>query len=287
MATLAHEVTRWLANEWEKRYKSAVFTGIVGDLAHRDRGGYHISIEDNPAGNYSIVRPDDKAPPGAWPRNFAAAIDMNLALADMQLCHGRLRTAFQDQSDPRRRYLNGWNGWNGTNGAGRYDMVTNTVSSSTDDHKWHIHLEIRRRYVTSRPAAEAILSILRGQSKADWIASQQPQEEDVEQTDRLINQTAYPNRTVGNVLADLQNERDWWYADPAAVNSPGPNSCAVRMVNSLDALKVDVALLRQAVVNLQNAVEVNPAASFSIPDDQLERVIRRVVGSLDGTSPAA
>ena len=170
MATLAHDVTRWLADEWEKLYPSATFSGIVGDPEHEARGGYHISIEDqvNPD-NYSVVRVDDKAPPGTWPRNLAAAIDMNLAMPDMRTCHLRLRAAWSDQTDPRRKYINAWNGWDGTNGAGRYDMVLNKVGSATDDHKWHIHLEIRRRYVTDRAAAGAILSILRGESKAQWM----------------------------------------------------------------------------------------------------------------------
>jgi hypothetical protein len=175
LTTLAHDVTKWLAAEWDKLYGSAVFSGIVGNPDHMLRGGYHVSIEDQPSpDNYSVVRPDDKAPPGTWPRNIAAAIDMNLALTDMKVCHGRLRAVWQDRgADPRARYINAWNGWDGQDSAGRYDMVTGTVSSASDDHKWHIHLEIRRRWVTSRTAAEAILSILRGQSKADWIASQQ------------------------------------------------------------------------------------------------------------------
>lgn len=170
MATRATTTLLDLAAAWQELYPSAVFSGIVGDLSHALRGGYHISIMDNPAGNYSIVRGDDAGPPGGWRRDSAAAIDMNLDLADMIVCHGRLRRVFYNRAvDTRAKYLNGWNGWDGVGNAGRYDMVTGAVSAATDDHKWHCHLELRRRYVDDPDAYRAVLSILSGQSHADYL----------------------------------------------------------------------------------------------------------------------
>lgn len=170
MTTLAPPQLVYLANAWEDIYPSAVISGIVGDLAHRLRGGYHISIEDQPSDNYSVKRVDDKAPPGDWPRNMASAVDMTLNLTDMKKAHGRLRAAFQNRNnDPRMKYINAWNGWDGNDSAGRYDVVTGSISTATDDHKWHIHLEIRRRYVGSRKAMDAILSILRGETVAQYL----------------------------------------------------------------------------------------------------------------------
>jgi hypothetical protein len=171
MTTRATATLQGVADEWERLFDSAAFSGIVGDTSHALRGGYHISIMDqvDPA-NYSVVRRDDAAPPGDWPRDCAAAIDMNLGLADMKVCHGRLVAVFRNRAtDPRAKYINSHNGWDGNDSAGRYDWVTGNVYTATDDHKWHIHMDWRRRYVNDPQAAKATLSILRGQSVADYL----------------------------------------------------------------------------------------------------------------------
>lgn len=170
MTTRATATLQGLADQWEHLFGSAVFSGIVGDTAHAARGGYHISIQDqSDPQNYSIVRPDDKAPPGDWPRDCAAAIDMNLTLADMKLCHARLVAVWKTRTlDPRAKYINGHNGWNGTGNAGRYDWVTGNIGAASDDHKWHVHLEVRRRYVNDPVAASAIVSILAGDTATEW-----------------------------------------------------------------------------------------------------------------------
>src|SRR5690349_2007947 len=161
MATLSTTNINWLANEWEKLYGSAILSGIVGDLAHKKRGGYHISRQDQPSDNYSVIRTDDKL----GPSDRAAAIDMTMSTADIIKCHKRLRACFQNRSkDPRTKYINAWNGWDGQGDAGRYDVVKGTVTTASSDHKWHIHLEIRRRYVNDRKAMEAILSMLKGEA---------------------------------------------------------------------------------------------------------------------------
>lgn len=171
MATNAHDETRYIADQWETFYASAVLSGIVGDAAHQKNGGYHISIEDQSSSNYSVTRPDDKAPPGTWPRNLAAAIDMSMSSTDMKTCSDRLWAVWNDRAnDPRAAYVNGFNGWFNDGGpAKRYDYYSGEVSDTTSDHKWHVHLEIRRKYVTDRTASNAIISILRGDSKEDYL----------------------------------------------------------------------------------------------------------------------
>lgn len=161
MATLSTSALNYLAKEWEKLYPSAVLSGIVGDKAHAARGGYHISRQDQPSNNYSVIRPDDKL----GPSDRAAAIDMTMSTADMIKCHTRLRTLWQNRAkDPRFKYINAWNGWDGKGDAGRYDVIAGTVSYATPDHKWHIHLEIRRKYANDMTAMNAILSLLRGET---------------------------------------------------------------------------------------------------------------------------
>src|SRR3954470_6518147 len=110
MATLSTTSLNWLADQWENVYSTAVLSGIVGDLAHKARGGYHISRQDQPTDNYSVIRTDDK--PGNGPSDRAAAIDMTMSTADIIKCHTRLR-AFWKATDPRMKYINAWNGWDG------------------------------------------------------------------------------------------------------------------------------------------------------------------------------
>lgn len=169
MSTVATPEVRQLAKDWEAKcgLSSAVISGIVGDLAHKARGGYHISRTDQPSTNYSVTRPDDKA----GPSDAAAAIDMTMSTADMKTCTIRLEKAYSNATDPRRKYLNAFNGWTGTGDAKRYDVVARKIVWATADHKWHVHMEIRRRYVNSMVAMKAILSILKGESVAAYLSS--------------------------------------------------------------------------------------------------------------------
>jgi hypothetical protein len=158
---------RWLSARWEaeidsatRRDDAATQSGIVGDTRHRLEGGYHISRMDQSATNYSCVRPDDKG----GPSDTASAIDMTFSLtADLVACHKRLRAVWERRTThPLARYINAFNGWDGVGGAGRYDMVSGTVTGATADHKSHIHLELRRRYSDDWAAAVALRPLLSG-----------------------------------------------------------------------------------------------------------------------------
>lgn len=171
MTTLAPVNLQQAAAEFEALYASAVFSGIVGDLAHRLSGGYHISLEDQPSSNYSCVRLDDAAPPGNWPRNLAAAIDMSMNTTDMVTASKRVVAVWQNPGDTRRRYFNCINGWLGSGDAVRWDFVTGGKGYASPDHKWHIHAEFRRRFVNDPLAKKALVSMFRGESHDQWLAS--------------------------------------------------------------------------------------------------------------------
>jgi peptidoglycan hydrolase-like protein with peptidoglycan-binding domain len=49
-----------------------------------------------------------------------------------------------------------------------WDYSKNRASSSDSSHLWHIHISIHRKYINSTIAMRAILSILKGQTEAEW-----------------------------------------------------------------------------------------------------------------------
>lgn len=171
MSTVATALMKGLASDWESKcgLTSAVISGIVGDLAHRLRGGFHISRQDQPTTNFSVVRPDDR--PGNGPDDAAAAIDMTMSTADMKTCTARLVKMWTNKADPRRKYINAFNGWLGSGDAQRWDVYANTKSYASPDHKWHVHLELRRKYVASATAAKAVLSVLKGEPVDQYLVS--------------------------------------------------------------------------------------------------------------------
>lgn len=171
MSTVATSQLRQLASDWEDKcgLSSAVLSGTVGDPAHKARGGYHISREDQPATNYSVTRPDDSA--GNGPDDACAAIDMTMSTADMKTCTARLMKAYTNTADPRRKYINAFNGWDGSGDAQRWDVYARKIETATADHKWHVHLEIRRKYAASATAMKAILSLLKGESVSAYLTS--------------------------------------------------------------------------------------------------------------------
>jgi len=155
VSSIAYQPMRDFATEWDNGYPSAVFSGIVA-LS----GGYHASIEDSVWGSYSVVRVDDKAPPGTWPRNLSAAIDMSKNTSDMVKEFWRVWRVFSNPADPRRAFFNAYDGWDGSGDAVRLDFVTGGQSWANSTHKWHGHLEWRRRHVTNPISYVAARSML-------------------------------------------------------------------------------------------------------------------------------
>ena len=167
--TIAHPEMKEFAEGFEKIFKSAVFSGCVGDARHARRGGYHIGRLYQPDDNYSVVRPEDRS--GQGPADGSSAVDMTMSGSDMKLATARLAAAFRDTKDPRRKYINAFNGWEGGPDAVRYDIYAGRTKRASPDHKSHMHLEQRRRYIRDRTANEAIWSLLRGESVAQWLKS--------------------------------------------------------------------------------------------------------------------
>jgi len=171
MATIATSQLRALGTAWRDQcgLTKATISGYVGDLAHARKGGYHISRQDQPTTNYSVIRPDDK--PGNGRDDAAAAIDMTLNPKDMVTITKRLIAAYDNTEDPRRKYINAFNGTTDNKTALRWDVYGRKTIPATLDHLWHVHLEVRRKYVESDTAMKAILSVLKGESVNTYLIS--------------------------------------------------------------------------------------------------------------------
>jgi hypothetical protein len=198
MVTAAPPPLRELAVYWDTQltadYPSAVFSGIIPDADHLANGGYHVSIEDlvrhGNAGDYSNTRPLDRSPPVTNPdgRRYSAAMDMSMSSPDMRRHYQRVRAVYDDRTDPRRAYIGYVNTWDGQSAsATRFDFQGNRILVASADHKWHVHTDFPRAYVDIhldeaqvRKAMRAYLSVIKGESKAQWIADEEGEGEEEE-----------------------------------------------------------------------------------------------------------
>lgn len=165
MTTVASPAMQKFAADWEaaidsasKRGDAATISGIVGDTDHRRDGGYHISREDQPATNYSVVLPEDKGGSSAW----ASAVDMSMRPEQMALVTGRLLASAKDVTDSRLNYCREFYGTlNGRDVVG-WDTYYGTPATSDDSHLWHVHISFLRKFANDPAAMAAVLSVITG-----------------------------------------------------------------------------------------------------------------------------
>ncbi len=166
----------WL---WEQLLALEPTTRLGGIYANKR--GYHntgAANEQHWPGDYSIRDPQDRR--GSHWRDRASAIDWTFPDAQrgdftrIARYQSRLIRAGQ-ASDPR---LNGWREAHGQadhdNEVEGWDFRQHRAVSSDSSHLWHIHLSESREMVDSRRNKEALLSVLIGESLADWLTRQEP-----------------------------------------------------------------------------------------------------------------
>lgn len=179
--------TRAVVAGVEKKRPSAVMAGIVPDQRHLSSGGYHVCLvhlrEHGRLGDYSSSRPLDRTPKvtpdGA---GNSCAYDIGMSRADMIKTHASVRKVWLDHADPRRPFINAINCWDGSAPHPvRYNFQQNSSERATDDHKTHVHGDAPRFYVDvhrspdqAAKAARAHISVLTGESKAAWLAREDP-----------------------------------------------------------------------------------------------------------------
>jgi hypothetical protein len=163
------EAIVWLWNQLKILEPSTQLGGI-----YANKSGYHNTRLGNQAnwpGNYSIVLPEDKL----GPADKASALDWTFPDAQrgdytrIAKYGKRLLDSGKDPNDPRGNYLReayfqadndlAVEGW---------DYYYVRAASSDSSHLWHIHFSFLRKYCNDMTAMTAVLSILKGETVAQW-----------------------------------------------------------------------------------------------------------------------
>lgn len=180
----------WLMEELLKLQPGSLNGGI-----YANKSGYHNTRAGNASNDYSVRDAEDQG----GPSDKAAAYDWTFpeaqsrALLSLEVdpdAHQRLPSTVtaatsnytniarfsnrllasgRDPDDPR---LNGWREFFGQtdndNTVEGWDFRYRQSSSSDASHLWHIHLSEDRDKVESFENKEALLSVLRGETVAEW-----------------------------------------------------------------------------------------------------------------------
>jgi hypothetical protein len=181
--------------------------GIVGDPTHR--GGYHCGSDRVIPNDYSVVEsPRDRD----GLTLDAAAID----IGGFQIRSGgathNLRTLSTwlvaqcraDTSDTQdiREIIYSPDG----RVVLRWDRLGRR-STGDESHLWHTHISYFRDAIKAGRDQRPLFT--RYFTSIGLIDPPDPPEPEMNQSEKLIYDTGSPNRTVGHVLADLQNLRNW------------------------------------------------------------------------------
>ncbi|OKI45117.1 hypothetical protein A6A27_11935 [Micromonospora sp. CB01531] len=160
----------WLWEQLDQLDPDIALGGI-----YANKKGYHNTRAANDAnwpGNYSVIHADDRK----GPSDKAAAIDLTFRSAQggdyrtIEKYSDRLYAAGKAE-DPR---LDGWREFfgqcdNDTHVEG-WDFRKDQDTTSDSSHLWHIHCSEVRAYVESMANKECLLSVLKGESLADYLA---------------------------------------------------------------------------------------------------------------------
>jgi hypothetical protein len=141
-----------------------------GDFANKP--GYHNMRQNLPSYDYSVC---DRPPDGGGPSNVAGAIDWTFPEAQrgdysrISKYTKRLLASAKNLNDPR---LNGWREFYGQANNDRYvegwDCRYGYAVTSDSSHLWHLHISEDRDKTTSYENKDALLSVLRGETVAEW-----------------------------------------------------------------------------------------------------------------------
>jgi hypothetical protein len=160
---------------WQQLFALEPTSQLSGIYANK--AGYHNARSNLPPYDYSVC---DQPPDGGGPSSNAAAIDWTFPEAQrgdysrISKYTSRLLASAQDPGDPR---LDGWREFYGQSDTDSYvegwDIRYNQSRTSDSSHLWHIHLSENRDQTESYDNKKAALSVLRGDTVAQWLGSSQ------------------------------------------------------------------------------------------------------------------
>lgn len=166
------------ASWWFMQQMVALHAGTQNGGIYAAKPGYHNTRQGNKPSDYSVAEfvadrrgPGDKSAGYDWTFTDAqAGRYINIAVYSQRL----LRSG-QDRNDPR---LNGWREFYGQADTDMqiegWDFQKYSPTSSDPSHLWHIHLSELREYVGDRENKEKMLSVLRGETYQQYLASKNP-----------------------------------------------------------------------------------------------------------------
>lgn len=157
---------------WLMEQLLALESGSRNGGIYANKPGYHNTRAGNLSSDYSVRDPEDRG----GPSDKAAGYDWTFLDAKggtygtIARYSQRLRAA-GESGDPR---VAGWKEFFGQAdndiGVEGWDFREGKSATSDASHLWHIHLSEDRDKVTNMDNKRAILSVLKGESLADWLA---------------------------------------------------------------------------------------------------------------------
>jgi hypothetical protein len=184
---------------------------------YANKPGYHNTRKANLKTNYSVVDLVDKQ----GPNDKAAAYDWTFPTSQTgnytRIAHftNLLLKSAKDMNDPR---LNGWREFYGQadmdTAVEGWDTRYGVPATSDPSHLWHIHMSETRGLVGDRANKVAMLSVLKGETTAQWLSSiSSPQEED---TMSILIQISDDPRGAGATYVTDWVSRRWLSPDALA-----------------------------------------------------------------------
>ncbi|GHJ13742.1 MULTISPECIES: hypothetical protein [unclassified Micromonospora] len=215
--------------------------GIVGDPSHR--GGYHCGSDRVVTNDYSVV---ESTRDRSGLTLYASALDVGTFSVRSGGATHTLRTfstwlvaqCAANAADTRdiREVIYSADGRT----VRRWDRLGRRTSGDSS-HLYHTHISFFR---DSTRAGRDQTPLFRRYLTAIGLIAPVTPEDDMEQTDKLVGNTGSTSRTVGDVLADLQNLRNWLISPVntvGLVNPPLANSPLQQMLAMLRAWPALVA----------------------------------------------
>ncbi|MEW2441845.1 hypothetical protein [Micromonospora marina] len=216
--------------------------GIVGDVNHR--GGYHCGSDRVVTNDYSVV---ESSRDRSGLTLYASALDVGMFSVRSGGGTHNLRTfsawmvaqCAANAADTRdiREIIYSPDGRT----VRRWDRLGRRTGGDSS-HLFHTHFSFFR---DSTKAGRDQTPLFRRYLTAIGMIAVVKPEDDMEQTDKLINDTGSSSRTVGNVLADLENLRNWLISPVGTSGLVGPPMANSPLQQMLAMLRAWPALVAQ------------------------------------------